>query len=231
MRNSRLKNKIILSISSKPGNKFRRSDPNPELSICITVKNRSSIRYENKILKLFPNCIDSIKNSIDKANTEIIVTDWHSTDINMDKFLSSKLMGYNYKLVSMEEKQFSRGAGLNKAAENSSGSIILFLDADVTITKQAIKDVIEFTSKTQSYFPRVLLFQDPNHKTKRFTKRGYGNCSVHRNNLVKWWSKQSWGHEDTDFYKRIKSDKIRHKTTEFKHQWHPIYLKFKHYQQ
>src|SRR5690606_11235741 len=62
----------------------------PHLSICTTIKNRSRLRVDGHELRLFPNCVASIIESIPKdLHCELVVTDWESDDWPLEEWLES----------------------------------------------------------------------------------------------------------------------------------------------
>ena len=200
-----------------------------KLSICITVKNRSRMTLENgKVLYLFPDCIDSVVNSIKtRDDIEIIICDWHSTDLPLDEWIHDKLRGINYKIISTPG-EFHRGTGRNVAANNAIGEILFFLDADMLLTKEVLLKAIE-NGMDKIYIPHCFYFINEDH-SKGFWCSGKGNL-VMPNNIFKktegWPCPPKYNlhyDEDQQFYSNLEASKfpiVRIKEKDFYHPYHP----------
>ena len=160
----------------------------PELSICITVHNRSKVQYENDHLHLFPNCIDSIVSAVSgMPEVEIVISDWSSSDWRLNDWIHERLQGMRYTIV-FQSGNFNRGEGRNIAADNSKGEVLFFLDADMLVSESAITNGLEKVKEGMAYFPQCFYFLDKDH-TKGFWCTGKGNCMVTREwyvNAGKW---------------------------------------------
>ncbi|KPK98769.1 MAG: hypothetical protein AMJ95_02675 [Omnitrophica WOR_2 bacterium SM23_72] len=99
----------------------------PRLSIIVPFRNRQDV---------LADCLKSIFNS-DYQNFEVIAADDHSRDSSVD--IAKR---FPVKLISLKE---SLGAGRcrNAGAQASFGSILLFIDSDVLIRKDALTLVVE----------------------------------------------------------------------------------------
>jgi glycosyltransferase involved in cell wall biosynthesis len=202
------------------------------LSICITVKNRSLVRVDNNELRLFPNCVRSIVSAMrDDIPMELIVADWGSDDWPLDQWLHAAASPIPIRVVTMSGV-FSRGRGLNMAAQTARGNIIFFLDADMLVSRKFLCRGDEVARQGKVHFPIVFAFNDPRHQSGSWNEYGYGNCALRKQvfeQIGGWPEYQSWGGEDDDFYARASecAPVVRERVAGFYHQWHPTSLNFK----
>ena len=186
------------------------------------------ILESGKILHLFPDCIDSILNSIEgNKDIEIIISDWNSTDWPLDEWIHNKLQGMNYKIIPISG-EFHRGTGRNIAANNAAGEILFFLDADMILTKDILWKAIE-NGKDKIYIPHCFYFVKEDHSIG-FWCSGKGNMVIPSHILKKtggWPSPPKYNlhyDEDQQFYRNIEALKlpiIRIKEQGFFHPYHP----------
>lgn len=196
-----------------------------ELSICITVKDRSIVKTPYGDLTLFQNCINSIKESIDPKTTEVVIVDYNSTDYPLTDWVQESLGDIKCKMIQIDEK-FSRGRGLNLAAENSTGKFLFMLDADMLISKDVVDLGLKYLNEGKVYFPVCFSYKDHTHKTGWWRQSGWGMVFVERT----LWEKgkipeyYKWGAEDSDFKDFVKDNSpfIREKCDGLYHQWHPV---------
>ena len=198
---------------------------NKNLSICITVKNRSRVESENGTLLLFPNCIDSIVRSIPPdISTEIVITDWESDDWPIKKWITERVTDLPVHLITLEGKGFSRGKGLNIAADQAEGKVLFFMDADMIVSPDVIRAAYDNANNDQVYIPQCKYYINGG---RDFTwDWGVGNMCMSSERFYKagkWPEYSRWGFEDHDFLDKLKIDgKIIYKRDgEFVHQWHP----------
>jgi len=105
----------------------------PLISVIITTKN------EEKNIK---NCLNSIKDqSYPFENIEIIVVDNNSTDKTKEKVEEFK-RGFTLLNTKLFNQGPERSAQRNYGVEKSSGEYFLYLDADMTLHKDVIKDCV-----------------------------------------------------------------------------------------
>ena len=79
------------------------------LSICVALKNRSLVMADGRELRLFPNCVRSIVQSLDGTlPTELVVADWDSDDWPLDEWLPEAAAGIPLRVAQIEGA--SRGA-------------------------------------------------------------------------------------------------------------------------
>lgn len=228
-----------------------------KISFCIPVKDRSKVSvqwngvtrkktfissYKEKPrtfnLSLLKNCINSIANSrIEGIDFEIIIVDFGSTD-DPPKVWAPAINspGIDVKVIESTES-FSRGRGLNIAAENATGSVFFFLDADMLVSKALIYQTLRVNIlDKKAFFPICYSYLTPFHKEGWVRSEGWGNLSITREMYekknIKWWEKKSWGSEDDHMRECLDGMYSRKLGIDFYHQWHPEDdFKTKHYEQ
>jgi glycosyltransferase involved in cell wall biosynthesis len=193
------------------------------LSICITVKNRSSVETDNGTLHLFPNCIDSIARSLQDIDAEIVITDWESDDWPIKKWILDKTHDIPVHLVTLKGKYFSRGRGLNFAAQQASNNILFFMDADMIVDHDVLRNAYNEALKGNVYIPECKYYIN---EGRDFTWNwGVGNMCMPSDIFYKagkWPEYGRWGFEDHDFLEKLKNYNIIYRRDgEFVHQWHP----------
>ncbi len=221
-----------------------------KLSICIANRNRSRVKitwdgYEDigsrgivrkkdarfypeqageYTLELFPKCLASICNALRFiSQVEIIVADYHSTDWPLSEWLQQRARGIPVKIVSLEGR-FSRGAGLNAAAQQAQGEHLLFLDTDMLAPEMLIRRGLAFSRSGYAYFPICYSYQNPMHSTGWWRVTGRGNVLLSKRQFLEvegWQENESWGGEDGNFYTKTRGRRIREIMPGFYHQWHP----------
>lgn len=196
------------------------------LSICVALKNRSRVLIEGHELRLFPNCVESIRLSIPSgASAELVVADWNSDDWPLCDWLPRAAGHLGLRIVPMTGP-FSRGRGLNAAASASSGDILFFTDADCLMCPGLFEAGIRDVNANTAFFPVLYSYSGPEHRDGWWRHSGYGNCMVSRRTWQDaggWPEYNTWGKEDDDFLKRVSAlvNVIRQPVTGFFHQWHP----------
>jgi hypothetical protein len=159
------------------------------------------------------------------VSTELVVTDWHSDDWPLHEWLEVAARPVPIQLLSLDGS-FSRGRGLNVAARAARGEFLLFVDADITISKQLIEIGIKYLREKKAFFPIVFSFKDPAHQYGWWRDRGFGQVMVTRETYGQtrgWPEYDSWGQEDEEFHSKISevAPVIRGRVEGLYHQWHP----------
>lgn len=202
------------------------------ISICITCKNRSKLSYHNNVeVTPLPNLVDSLVEIFEGPfieDTELVISDWMSTDWPLREWLPPKLDGViPHRIVDVKSKNFSRGKGRNIAFEFARGDKIFFLDTDMLVlSPRVIISGISAVTKGAVYFPICLSYYDHQHLDGWWRTTGFGNMMATRKQLRKvgkWQDKKTWGGEDEQmFIKMARNFPIsRKKTPGLYHQWHP----------
>jgi hypothetical protein len=197
-----------------------------KLSICVTHKNRSKVPSDRGVLHLFPDVVESIARSVGDVEVELVVTDWMSTDWPIREWIYDKSQGkFDIKIVDVKEKWFSRGKGLNLAAENAKHDIIFFTDTDVVMTEKVIRDAVAQCSAGKAFYP--ICRHDVDHSDHDgWMDCGYGLCAVTKKMWIKagkWQEWSSWGGEDDAFFYGVRDHFSihRHRYEGFLHLDHP----------
>jgi hypothetical protein len=196
------------------------------LSICIAIKNRSRVHVDGRELLLFPNCVQSIVQSVPRElPCEIVVTDWMSDDWPLEQWLEMAARPLLVRVV-QASGGFSRGRGLNLAAAEANGEDLLFTDADCLLSAALIERGLRYVHDNNAFFPVLFSFHDPEHRSGWWRHSGYGNCMMTRGvfeRAGRWPQYCSWGKEDTDFFSSVSSiaQVVREEVPGFYHQWHP----------
>ena len=155
------------------------------LSICTTVKNRSMVAADQRILRLFPNCVESIAaTSVAGIAIELVVADWQSDDWPLAQWLEKVADPVPVSVLTLTGK-FSRGRGLNAAAATASGDTLFFVDADALIGEPVLRRGIEVVEQGKAYFPILYSYTDPEHRTGYWRDAGFGHCMIGMNTLSK----------------------------------------------
>jgi len=183
-----------------------------KLSVCITVKNR----VDN--LKM---CIESLEKL--KGIHEIIVADWHSDDTDF--------AWLNHKVVQIDEPHFSVGRGKNVAAENATGDIVFFLDADITVPQMVIDDIEYYVAKGDSVYSPIMIMQNEDGSLGEPAVHSFGQVALKKSDFdagEKWQPWTSYGGEDNLFIAQYQHRLVRKVPPDFIHRWHPHALREKY---
>lgn len=189
---------------------------NPLVSIIIPTRNSSIFLSE---------CLNSIKKQSYK-NTEIIVIDNNSSDNT--KILAKKIADkfINIGKIKSFKGRFSATFQRNYGVQKSKGKIVYYLDADMVIEKDVIKECVELISNSGA--GAVIIPEDSHGTTfwarcKQFERRCYwGDDSIEapRCFLKEVWKKVggldesiAGGGDDWDMHEKIKDMKITTKRT------------------
>jgi hypothetical protein len=210
------------------------------INIFQVIKNRSKIETERgQVLYLYPNCIDSILNSIEgsKIRYKITICDFESNDFPLEDWLPQKLKGIlDYEIIKISQNFFDKGIGLNISRNHfSNNDFIFYLDVDNQITKNVINR-IEHRFE-QSYdsvgFLAPIYIEEDGSKIRRIDS--VGNLWIRHKDLSSippWINMDCWGGEDTIFLYNCLKSKLRvyrETDVDIYHQWHPAELRNKYY--
>jgi hypothetical protein len=198
----------------------------PELSICVTVKNRSLVYAAGRVLALFPNCVGSIIASVPRElSCELVVADWQSDDWPLVEWMP-EVVGTNPTTIVTMSGEFSRGRGRNAAAQAANSDQLFFLDADCLISEFLLQRTAEVLASGSAYFPILYSYSDPQHLTGWWRHKGFGNCMISRDAFElagRFPEYDYWGREDVDFFDSVAAiqEIVREEIEGFYHQWHP----------
>ena len=187
-------------------------------SICVTSKNRHA---------LFARCIAQIA-SCRLDGCELVVADWGSTDCADARWLSRALEHAKMDVTTIclpGDVLFSRGVGLNRAANTAQHDDLFFIDTDMLIPQSVFDRAREVLRSGSAYFPICWSYSDPGHTKGRWRVNGKGIAAVTRDVWRKaggWPEFHQWGSEDRMFYDAVQKlvPVVRENTKGLFHQWH-----------
>lgn len=205
------------------------------LSVCIAVKNRSRIELTSgRVLEPLKRCITSLTWFDKKEHQiEVVIADFGSTDWPLLEWLPEAAKHLTVKVINMSGK-FSRGAGLNVAAEAATHENLFFCDADILIEPSFLKIVKEIPHDTV-YFPAILYLDETEGASFiPQSDAGYGLVLTTKTKHAQvggWLEFNSWGGEDDIYFNANKASfKIRRqRTMSLVHMWHPEELRHVNY--
>jgi poly-beta-1,6-N-acetyl-D-glucosamine synthase len=116
---------LSLSISYNLKKSNKTFDRFPKISIVVPAYNEE---------KTITKCIESLLN-LEYPNYETIIVDDGSTDKTYQEAIKIK----NANLTVIHQENTGKPRALNKGIKHSTGEIILTVDADTTLDKQALK--------------------------------------------------------------------------------------------
>lgn len=212
--------------------------PPQPLSIVVVIKNRTCFDAPfpgggSKRLRLFEHNVDSLIRTFNPTADvcwELVVIDFHSSDVDMQEFLQRKFcnahLKFTYKLHTMHDPLFCKGKGLNVASAIASHPWIFFLDADMKVTDRQLFDLAyQELRQNKVFFPVCMSYSDHEHKTAKARPTGTGNVFISASHLKMkpWKENKTWGDEDINFHKFFQQKKLatRALVATFFHQWHP----------
>jgi len=204
------------------------------LSICVTIKNRSMVKTDRGVLPLFPDFISSLKTCLPlKESVELIVTDWESDDYPLNGWLPNALedCDIDLHLITLKNGRFSRGKGLNIAAEHANGDILFFMDADLIVNRQVLHFALDMCKDKSAYYP-IVKYQTDFQSSNVMYHPGGGIVAMNKQvflDVGMWPELYKHGFEDT-----LLHDKLDGKfkiwvspSIDIFHQWHPMTKEFK----
>jgi len=151
------------------------------LSVCVTVKNRSSVATTRGVLPLFPLCVASLVHATRQWDgVELVVTDWSSDDWPLEKWLREAAGRLPTRVVSVDEPYFSRSRGLNLAAEHARSDQLLFIDADMLVPREILIYSSIYAQQGRAFFPICLGHFRPSPTRRSWALAGFGNVALPR---------------------------------------------------
>lgn len=172
------------------------------ITACITIKDRA----EN-----LKKCVASLEAA---GIDEIVVSDFCSRDTDFEWF--------KHRLVTIEGEHFSVGRGKNVAAENATGDILFFIDADLTVP-ESIKGHINAAIERDKVFAPIMQMQNEDGTLGEWAVHSYGQVALLKKDFdsgEKWQPWTSYGGEDNLFIAQYQHRLVRDMIVGFIHQWH-----------
>ena len=207
---------------------------NDILSICITVKNRSRVKWKGmkETLTLLPDCIQSIGEQFSSRDKiEIVIADWESDDWPLHEWMP-QVCKNPYRIVTIDKKGFSKGHGVNVAVEHAMGDTLFLMDADMLLqSRDVVSTGMRVVNGGGVYFPipKYIVNLDGGFRYNC----GVGNLFIDKQmfkdfgRMPEYWR---FGFEDSDFYKIVESKGVpivSAPTSNLIHPYHPQSLAFK----
>jgi glycosyltransferase involved in cell wall biosynthesis len=202
-----------------------RSDREPELSVCVALKNRSRVRHESRELRLFPRCVSSLAAAqVPDLPIELVIADFMSDDWPLADWIAECAPSLPVRVVTIDES-FSRGRGLTVAASHARSERLLLSDADLVISPSALRRAIEVIDGGRAWFPILRCMHDDDTPAG-WIDDGYGLAGIDRAMFDATGGVpefRSWGGEDDIFLARVQARMpvVRERCEEVWHQWHP----------
>ena len=186
------------------------------LSICITAKNRTRYRLpDGNIQAYFTKCIVSCVLAIKEYRKthpvfpiEFVVTDWGSTDYPILRWLPQALADVaQLTVVQLSALEpFSRGRGLNAAAQHSQYPTLFFLDTDMLLDARVLDVGMTAVANGHAYFPICYSWRDVECTSGYWRTNGKGIAMLNKevySAAQRWDEFAQWGSEDQRFYERV----------------------------
>lgn len=151
------------------------------ISIIYPLKNRGWL-WVNSFASLLKSVIPQ------DVKLEIVVADFESTDTTVEEWCDAARRLYadvSVKYLRVQET-FNRSRGRNLGAQNASGNILFFLDADVVVHENFLAEIVAHVEPRSVYFP--VFYQL--HRGKPMQVKGNGRNHDTCNGK---WLMASWG--------------------------------------
>ncbi len=214
----------------------RQPGTEPLLSVCVSLKNRSRVQHEGRELRLFPRCVESLAKAARSLSqdgpVELVVADFHSDDWPLAEWIDDAAGGLQLQVLQVSG-DFSRGRGINVAAEHARSECLFLCDADILVTPESLRRGLQSCSRDAALFP-IFQHLTAEGEPARLAAMGYGSAFVSRSVFRTAGGVpefQSWGGEDDLFRDRVaRLVRVEREHIEgFYHQWHPERCRHEHY--
>jgi glycosyltransferase involved in cell wall biosynthesis len=204
------------------------------IAVCVPIKNRYKVRRPDKGFNLlYPRCLTSVL-EIERPDIELVVLDWASDDEPVAGWLAGRHPGKDPHILEYAAPGFNRGQARNILADYALDTMgathLLFLDADVTVSGDAVDRMARAAERTGcAVFPICRRHTDPAHTVWREMTNSHGTCfvaaDVWRAHKLRWPAADAaWGSEDGQFAERCKALGIYDRMPAHPglwHLWHP----------
>ena len=208
----------------------------PALSVCISLKNRSKVHHVDREFNLFPNCVTSLAQAAQSmteiGSIELVVADFGSEDWPLSEWLDGAAGPLAVQIIPASG-QFSRGLGLNLAAQHARCEQLFLCDADILVDATALRRAIEVLHNDQVWFP-ICRYADEEGHTEFWQEHGFGLVALTKQMLNQAGGVpefESWGGEDVILQDALarRFKVVRDRSSGLTHQWHPDHLRDQHY--
>ena len=205
----------------------------PRLSVCIPLLNRSRVEVDGRMLYPLPNCIRALVGALaPQFEAEIVVADFGSDDWPPSQWLGTMAAPVPTRIIAVEG-DFSVGRGFNVAADHARSDRLLFLGADMLMSRAVLDEGHRCLDEGIVYIPLVWSYTNPDHTEGRDRPYGRGNVfmtTAMRAELGPWREFGSHGKSDDVMWQRAcrwGGEVKCSKGADFYHQWHPNDLEWK----
>ena len=207
-----------------------------QLSVCISLKNRSHLEAPGKSLQPFPRCVEALSQAARSIGPiELVVADFHSDDWPLEHWIDRWMHSSFVIRVVPVEGPFSRGRGLNHAVRAVNGDRLFLCDADILVSADALQRGIECLDERRVSVP-ICRYLTPQGTDDFWQELGKGLVFVERSLFEQCGGVpefQSWGGEDEILYERLcqasETPVQREREPGLRHQWHPDSLRHAYY--
>lgn len=208
------------------------------ISFITVIKNRTHFTVDHEgqtlTLHLFETNLTALLSLVRPADRwEFVIVDFASDDVNMAEWTSTLPQKPNvtFNVVTVNAP-FNKGHGLNLGKQAATHSVVFFLDADMLIRSRRIFEDIErhVVKARKVLFPICWSYSNPDHTEGWKRIWGVGNVVQHKDTVLPYVEKDSWGNEDYLNFAQfcLKGQVIRtYYGEDFIHQWHPNDAGFK----
>lgn len=210
------------------------SNSKPAISVCISLKNRSRVKHGERELLLFPNCVSLLAQQycLDLP-VELVVSDFSSDDWPLIEWLERAAADMPVTVIAIYGG-FSRGYGLNVAADHARSDRLLLCDADIPIFATAFRRAVEVIDSGKAWLP-ISRRLDENGFPESWLDLGVGIVGVSRRVFERTGGVpefRSWGGEDDIFATRVGNlvPVVRERIEGIRHQWHPEGCRYENYE-
>jgi hypothetical protein len=196
-----------------------------DLSVCLVVKERSKTDTGEGVRYYLPNTIRSIALSLLPGDSvEIVVVDWHSTDWPLAEWIHPMAVPATVKLVEMDGP-FSVGRGKNYAVDVATKPILLLMEGDVIVDREAILTGCAAAARGLTYFANIWWWTNPSHTEGAFLG-GLGTAFVSRDVFNRTGGFPEYGSHgmcDVTWHRRVDAIApcVIENVRSIQHLWHP----------
>jgi hypothetical protein len=175
-------------------------------------------------------------NMLDDTNFTLIISDFSSTDIDIQKLLNSKKFKSKYL---KHEGIFSKSYAMEKAYEyvkKFKDSIWFSLDIDISIPRDILTRIRRNIIPGKQGYSPIIIYNDVDGQMAVWAERGTGTIAVSIQDVIDiggWTSgnyikRTQWGGDDDQFYNRLSKKGltlVRKHEYDIQHIWHPRSIK------
>lgn len=211
------------------------------LAICIPIKNRYRVDHPGTRAfgLLYPHCLNSVLEA-KTADDALVVLDWASTDQPVAGWLEGRHPDNDAHVLEYAAPGFNRGRARNLLATYALDTLgaqnLLFLDADITISRGVLQHLTDEALRTQcAVFPVCRRLTDPKSSAWRTMNNSHGVCYVSAalwtEHGLRWpEATAAWGSEDGGFADLCRDRGIYYRMPAepgLVHLWHPNDVRWK----